>query len=258
MMGVTGSLKRLSRTLLPAAIAAIATACGSTPATPSPTVTRSFQFVVSTIAPGGNTTYAFTVSETSTIGVTLASITSVATGEIVPSALTIGLGTPSGSTCTPTTSINTGVALSAQITSSLAAGAYCVKVTDVSGLPAPVTFAVRIAATVGTSTATGLTATESFTSQLQVRGSAETTFRVFGPGNMAATLTGAGGLDKVVRLALGVWDGSACRLTSSADTAAGSSPQIVAGVDPGTYCLNLRDIGALTGPASFSVSVEHP
>jgi hypothetical protein len=150
--------------------------------------------------------------------------------------------------------------LSAQLSKSLTAGSYCVKITDVDGLPASAIVTVRITATSGSTgvTSTGLTVTESFASQLQVRGTTTRTFRAFRPGNMAVTLTGAGGLDKVVRMTLGVWDGSTCRPTSVVDTAAGAPAQIVAGVDPGTYCLSLRDIGNLTFPVSFSISVEHP
>jgi hypothetical protein len=260
MVAVPAYMTRVFRRLLPAVIGAFATACGTTPTLSSPPSIQSIQFVVSTIAPGSNATYSFNVSETSIVGVTLASVTSVATGDILPSALTLALGTPSGSSCTPTTSIDTSLALSAQVSKTLSAGAYCVKVTDVDGLPESATFTVRIIATTGSTPqkATGLTTTESFASELQVGGFSMRTFRVFAPGNLAATLTGAGGLDKVVRVSLGVWDGSVCRLASSVDTAAGSPAQIVAGVDPGTYCLGLRDIGNLKGPVSFSVSVEHP
>ena len=60
----------------------LAAACGATATTPTPTTTSSSQFVVNTIVPGGTSVYAFTVSETSTVAVTLASITSAATFRI--------------------------------------------------------------------------------------------------------------------------------------------------------------------------------
>ena len=236
----------------------LAAACGATATTPTPTTTSSSQFVVNTIVPGGTSVYAFTVSETSTVAVTLASITSAATGEVLPAALTVALGTPSGSSCTATTALDTTVALSSQISTSLAAGSYCVKITDADGLPESVTYAVRITATTGPVETSGLNGTESFASVLEIHGTSTRTFSARKGGNMAVTLTGAGGLDKVVRLTVGIWDGAACRLGLSADTAAASTPQIVAGVDAGMYCIRLADIGGLTAPASFSVSLEHP
>jgi hypothetical protein len=73
----------------------------------------------------------------------LASVAVATTGAPTSHPLALGIGVPAGTDCAPTTTLVTTPALVAQLTASLAAGTYCVRVSDPGGLPTTVTFAVR-------------------------------------------------------------------------------------------------------------------
>lgn len=237
------------------ALAAVAAACGATPTTPS-TATAVSQFAVSALAPGGTAASNFTIAGTSTVGVTLASVVSAATGEVIPATLSLGIGTPSGSTCTPPATVDVTAAVTAQIARPLAAGTYCVTVTDAGSLTDAATITVRITATTGSTTGNATPATDFFSSELFVHGSVVHTFGIATGGSLSAALATLGGGTDVVRFGLGTWDGAVCRLTTSLDTAAGGTIALTA--DPGAYCLRIEDIGTLTTPSAFSVSITHP
>jgi len=236
------------------ALAAVAAACGATPTTPS-TATAVSQFAVSALAPGGTAASNFTIAGTSTVGVTLASVVSAATGEVIPATLSLGIGTPSGSTCAPPAALDATAAVTAQIARPLAAGTYCVTVTDAGSLTEAATITVRITATTGSTTAS-TSATDFFSSELFVHGSVVHTFGIATGGSLSVALATLGGGTDVVRFGLGTWDGAVCRLTTSLDTAAGGTIALTA--DPGAYCLRIEDIGTLTTPSAFSVSITHP
>lgn len=108
-------------------------------------------------------------------------------------------------------------------------------------------------------TPTGPT-TAAFQSRLAVNGAASRTFSVATAGNVTAMLTNAGGPFTVMGLGIGVPLGGVanCTLSSSVNTASGSTPQIVAAVDPGTYCVAIYDVGNLTGPTDFAITISYP
>ena len=49
-----------------------------------------------------------------------------------------------------------------------------------------------------------------------------------------------------------------CALSTAINTTPGSSPQLTATVDAGSYCVTIYDIGTLTGPIDFSFTVVFP
>jgi hypothetical protein len=98
-----------------------------------------------------------------------------------------------------------------------------------------------------------------FESQLVKGGFASRSFTLTTAGTIEITLTS---LEPPVRVGLGVGvpdaDGSACNLSRSVETTAGSSPQVTAPADSGNYCVKVFDIGQVEESASFSITVTHP
>jgi len=251
-------MRRLSVRLgLLTCFALFAVRCGS-PTTPA-SYTTTWQFLVANVAPGNATPnqYSFTVSSPTTIFVVLVSATSQATGAPLSTPLLVGFGTPSGSTCAATGTQDAAPALTGGIMKSVSPGTYCVSVVDDGSLPEPVTAAVRILAETGTVPTTPTQQTDIFSSELTLNGSAMHTFGNAVTGSLSLLLSNAGGSDKVVRVGLGAWDGSACRLYTTVDTSAGSATQLTATADPSVYCTTVADIGNLTGPVPFSVTITH-
>lgn len=122
-----------------------ATACADGAATgTSPTViTTQTQTFTSSLAVGASRFYSFSVTQGGTVYVTLASVSSPATGHALADQLEIGLGTPAGTGCSTTATLVTRPSLAAQLQRALTPGTYCVRVADAGQLVAPVNFAVR-------------------------------------------------------------------------------------------------------------------
>ncbi|MEZ5319550.1 MAG: hypothetical protein R2752_19275 [Vicinamibacterales bacterium] len=113
----------------------------STAPTPAPaTQTESF---TATIAAGGSTFYSFTVPVNGIISITLTSVQQG--GADVGDALALGVGVPQGTGCNPSVQVSATAGVSPQISSTVAAGIYCVQVADPGTLPAPTTVGVSIA-----------------------------------------------------------------------------------------------------------------
>src|SRR6476619_7195655 len=169
-----------------------AAACGSdSPTTPTPVFTTSSQFTTNPLAVGGNSVYTFSLASQSFISVTLASLVSAATGEPLDGAsVVLGLGTPSGATCTTTTSQSVVAQLSTQIRSSQPAGNYCIRVNGAS-LPEAAVYTARVTLTSAEPPGSGLARTESFSSALPLGGTAIHTFDVSFGGDVAVTLSTA-------------------------------------------------------------------
>ena len=118
-------------------------ACGSDSTSPdtgtsTSTITETFS---SLIQEKGSATRSFKVDTAGTVGLQL--ITLSQSGAVVG----LALGTFSGTTCTITKSVQTasdGTSNAPQISSSLSAGDYCVRVSDVGNLNTIVTFTVYI------------------------------------------------------------------------------------------------------------------
>jgi hypothetical protein len=87
--------------------------------------------------------YAFEVGAFGTVTATLDSIG----GSGVPTTVWVGLGVgvPEGTDCSTTTSLSTQSGAGPHVSTTLAAGTYCVRVYDIGNLAAPAPFAITIA-----------------------------------------------------------------------------------------------------------------
>lgn len=103
--------------------------------------------------------------------------------------------------------------------------------------------------------------TETFENQFGVLGSSTRTFVVSETGTVSVTLTAAGppaGVALGVGVGIPRATGGGCSLSRSVTTAAASAPQLSVTAEPGTYCVQVFDVGTLTGDVGFTVSVRHP
>lgn len=121
-------------------------ACGGSTETPtSPTTTEPTITTVtfaSTLAVSATRFYSFTVRNAGTVRVMLASVTAP-NGATLSTALTLGVGVPSGTGCALQASIVTGPGLVTQLEHVSDAGVRCVSIADPGGLAGPVAFAIR-------------------------------------------------------------------------------------------------------------------
>jgi len=109
------------------------------------------------------------------------------------------------------------------------------------------------------STTSSTTTTETFAGALALRGSNLYTFTVVQAGAVGITLSSLSPTAVAVGLALGTPNGTtACTITSSNPAAvAGSTPQITVTENPGTYCVEIYDVGNLTSASTFIILITH-
>jgi hypothetical protein len=104
--------------------------------------------------------------------------------------------------------------------------------------------------------------TEMFSGTLAQRSASFYTFTVLQAGTVSITLTSLGGGSSAVAVGLGIGapnGTSSCVITSSNPTAiAGTTPQISVTEPAGSYCVQISDVGNLTAPSTFSITIVHP
>jgi hypothetical protein len=108
-------------------------------------------------------------------------------------------------------------------------------------------------------TPTGPT-TSIFASRLTPGGAVSRSFGATTTGTVTVMLTNAAGPLTRVGLGIGVpTTGIAkCALSTAISTASATTPQISAAVDPGQYCITIYDLGTLTSPIDFSITLVYP
>jgi hypothetical protein len=192
------------------------------------------------------------------VGITLVSVVSNATGQVLSPTMQLFLGTPtSATTCSPVSSKGVTPALTSQIQASLNAGAYCVEVQDLGlGEPGIVTVRVNTSSTAPTNVSTPARV-DIFSSTVGPRGSATHQLAIFYNGATTLTLVSAGA-SVTVGVSYGAWDGQACRLFATLTATASQNPLIATVVDPGSYCIRVYDVGQLTAPILFTLDTLHP
>ena len=135
-----------ARLLLMAVVATLSAGCGDDAAPTSPTdttpVTTSITYA-GTLAPGGSRFYSFTNNAAGSVTAFLASVTASDSKLPMAAPLELGIGVPAGTGCATTTTQIVAPGLVSQMTVSLAAGVFCLRVADAGELRAPITFAVR-------------------------------------------------------------------------------------------------------------------
>jgi len=108
-------------------------------------------------------------------------------------------------------------------------------------------------------TTTTSTSTDTFSGTLSPSGGNTFTFITARSGSVTATLTSLGpdsGL--TVGLLLGTWNGNACTVQLVKDTATQSASILGSASGPGSLCVRIYDVGNLTGPVDFQITVVHP
>jgi hypothetical protein len=103
------------------------------------------------------------------------------------------------------------------------------------------------------------TNTDTFSGTLSPQGSAVRTFTITQAGTVSVTLTS---LSPALAVGLGIGTPSGthgCTLTTSTSVAvAGTTAQIRANVDSGSFCVQIYDTGNLTTAVTYSINVTHP
>lgn len=97
----------------------------------------------------------------------------------------------------------------------------------------------------------------SFSGTLQLNATDAYTFTVAQEGYVQATLVGLGAAaGTTVSLAIGTASAtSTCAVIQSITTAAGTGAQLIGTGLPGTLCVSISDVGNLTGPALYTITV---
>jgi len=100
-------------------------------------------------------------------------------------------------------------------------------------------------------------AAETWSSALAPGGTSSRSFTVTAAGTINVTMTSAG---STVGLGVGLprLSGGGCRLGVSVNTGGGSAPQISTQADAGQYCVQVFDLGTLTDPIPFTLTIDHP
>lgn len=104
-----------------------------------------------------------------------------------------------------------------------------------------------------------VTQTETFSGRLNQNGAITFPFVVASAGGVTATMTAiAPDSTKVIGMAIGTWNGTACTLLITNDQATQGS--IISGnaSAAGNLCIRVYDVGYVTDPITFSVQVVHP
>jgi hypothetical protein len=100
--------------------------------------------------------------------------------------------------------------------------------------------------------------TVTWTTLLYAKGAASRTFVASQAGIVTVTLQGAA---VPIGIAVGVpavASGAGCRASASVTAASSDTPQLTIGVEAGTYCVLVFDVGGIVDSIGFSVTLVHP
>jgi hypothetical protein len=101
--------------------------------------------------------------------------------------------------------------------------------------------------------------TDSFNGPLAPNGAIVFTFTVATAGSVGVTLTSVSpSTTSTLGLGVGPSSNGTCSVTNATSSAvAGSTAQLTATENPGTYCVKVSDIGNLTATSTVTVTVAH-
>jgi hypothetical protein len=219
------------------------------------TAQASTQVFSGTLSPAGSQLFAFTIGN-APVRVSLGSLTD-ANGNPLQQSLRLTFGVPQGTGCGSIQSATTSASLSTHLQVLVSGGTYCVSVSDIGQLSTTATFGVRI--TLGDPSTRAGAGTVTYAQTVLPKGSTSRTFDASLRGDVTIFFDT---IDpgSVPSLGLGVGfprsDGGGCVLNQSFTATRGS--QFTFPVEAGTYCLQVFDAGTLTGPAQFSLRIQHP
>jgi hypothetical protein len=254
-------MTRAVRTLTFLCILLAASACEERTTVPTPvtqlplTSLASTQVFSGTLSPAGSQTFAFTIGAAA-VRVSLGSLTDD-NGAPLPQSLRLTFGVPQGTGCGAIQAATTSTSLSTQLQLQVAGGTYCMSVEDVGQLTTTATFGVRV--TLGDPSTRGGGGTITYAQTVLPKGSTSRSFDASLRGDVTIffdTIDPA----SVASLGLGIGfpraDGGGCVLNQTFTATRGS--QFTFPVEAGTYCVQVSDPGTLTGPAQFSLRIQHP
>jgi hypothetical protein len=102
--------------------------------------------------------------------------------------------------------------------------------------------------------------TENFDGVVNINGAVTHTFFTSATGTVTATLTGLGDTPpSKIGFSMGTYSGSTCTVVLRNDNAVATS--VIQGTVTtlaGSLCISVYDVGALTAPVSYTVTVVHP
>ncbi len=122
-----------------------------------------------------------------------------------------------------------------------------------------VTACTKSNSTAASTTPTPAKTTDTFNGTVAVKGTDPHTFTVAASGQVDVTLTAATP-SVPLGLSVGTNAGSGCAAVAGGSVVAspGTVAQLSGVMSPGTYCVAAFDIGTLSQPVSYTVSVAHP
>jgi hypothetical protein len=127
------------------AIGAITCGCSksSTPTSPTTTVTAPAPILFAgTLQPRTSRFYSYTLTSAGTVTALLASLEK--NGAPAGNSLELGIGVPAGTGCAVTAVAYTSATLQPQLREDYSTGTYCVRISDVDGLPQAMSFTIRV------------------------------------------------------------------------------------------------------------------
>jgi hypothetical protein len=135
----------MSALRLPVLLFALAaSACGEaaeTPTSASPATPTTVLFS-GTLQPQSTRFYSYSLTSAGSVTAMLASLER--NGVPVGHALELGLGIPAGTGCATSVVSHTTTSLVPQLRQDASTGTYCVRISDVDGLPGPLVFTIRV------------------------------------------------------------------------------------------------------------------
>ena len=98
---------------------------------------------------------------------------------------------------------------------------------------------------------------EAWSAVLAPGGASSRSFSTNAAGTITVTLTSAG---DTVGLGVGLprTTGGGCRLGVTVTAAPGSTAQLTTQADVGSYCVQVFDLGTLSNPIPFALTIKHP
>lgn len=113
--------------------------------------------------------------------------------------------------------------------------------------------------TTTTPTTTTTNTSETLTGTVTVNGAVTHQFSATSRGTVTATLNSlAPDANQTIGVSLGTWNGTTCQIILANDQAVVGAGVLgmVSGV--GNLCLRVYDVGKLTGPETYTITVSHP
>jgi LysM repeat protein len=99
---------------------------------------------------------------------------------------------------------------------------------------------------------------EEFTGTLTVNGAATHPYVVQRVGVTSATInTLEPNAEAVVGIALGTWNGQSCQIIIANDAATTNSAATGQATSIGNFCARISDVGRLTAPTDYKITVRH-